>query len=621
MGSRTRRHSRLGLLVAAAVLACAFGLQSAGAETRVGTTCFGQPVTIAGTDGDDSLNGTPGNDVIAGGAGTDIILAGDGNDLICGEDGTDYIFGLGGNDSIDGGPEGDGFAGGAGDDHTIGGDGNDFLSFLGAVGPVTASLATGTATGEGNDRLETTEALQGGPFDDSLTGDDAFFNALSGGLGNDVLDGGGGFDGALYSTGPIQASLRDGTATGAEGNDTLRNIEGLEGTPGDDTFVGSDQTNVLDGRNGADVLQGLGGADLLQGDAPIDDKPGNDRLDGGGGDDFLQPSRGADVLDGGEGRRDLVDLSPAPNGVTANLGTGTASGYGSPRFVRLEGFLGSAFADRLTGDGGPNIMLGAAGVDRLFGAAGDDFLNGGDGADAFDGGAGIDYCLDGRGKGCEFSGLPGSTPVVARIHSASLAGLDVAAWTMFGLRSRPVFSPYVPLRVSVIGENSELGDAACAGSTAERSARGIASVTVKRRTSAGPPHKAPAPKYTKPASVDSPFVPDWLAAATFTDGTAAEGNLTWRGTLFRYVPKTRAWRSYKRTVTAVGSVSPTGAVVWTTASGAPLSQVTFSVPKGLFAWKAELQVPGETLRNDWIEPHADYARKGGVFAPACSFAR
>ena len=618
MGSRTR-HLRLGLLVAAAALA-GFGLQSAGAETLVGTTCFGQPVTIAGTDGDDTLRGTPGNDVIIAGAGSDIILADEGDDLICGEDGVDFIFGLGGNDSIDGGPEGDAFAPGAGDDQVIGGDGNDLITFLEATGPVTASLVTDTATGEGNDRFESVEGLGGGPFDDVLTGDDEVFNALIGGPGNDLLDGGGGFDGAIYGTGPIQASLRDGTAVG-EGNDTLRNIEGLEGTPGDDTFVGSDQTNVLDGRSGADVLQGLGGADLLQGDSPIDDTPGNDKLDGGAGDDFLQPSLGADVLDGGEGRRDLVDLSPAPNGVVANLGTGAASGYGSPKFLRLEGFLGSAFADRLTGDGGPNIILGAGGVDRLFGAAGDDFLNGGDGADSFDGGPGIDYCLDGRGKGCEFAGVPGTSPAAVKAYSVSLTGMDAAARALSGLRSPHAFVPRAPLAPAVIGENTELGEAACAGSTAQRSARGIASATVKRRTSAGPPHKAPAPKYTKPASVDSPFVPDWLEGAAFTDGAAAEGNLTWRGTLFRYDAKARAWRPYKRTVTAVGSVDPSGAAFWRTASGAPLGLVTFSVPKGLFAWKGELQVPGEALRNDWIEPHADYARKGGVFAPACSFTR
>jgi hypothetical protein len=116
--------------------------------------------------------------------------------------------------------------------------------------------------------------------------------------------------------------------------------------------------------------------------------------------------------------------------------------------------------------------------------------------------------------------------------------------------------------------------------------------------------------------VDSPFLPDWLA------GPVQEGSLTWRGTLFRYDAKARVWRPYKRTVTAVGSVDPSGAVVWTTSAGTPLTQVGFDVPKGLFAWKAEMQIPGEEqVRNDWIEPHADYARKGGVFAPACSFTR
>ena len=32
----------------------------ASAAPRVGTTCFGQPATIVGTEGDDTLIGTPG---------------------------------------------------------------------------------------------------------------------------------------------------------------------------------------------------------------------------------------------------------------------------------------------------------------------------------------------------------------------------------------------------------------------------------------------------------------------------------------------------------------------------------------------------------------------------------
>jgi len=51
-------------------------------------------------------------------------------------------------------------------------------------------------------------------------------------------------------------------------SDTLRSIENIGGTSGNDTIVGNSQDNVLTG--------GSGGADVLSGAA------GNDRLIGGG---------------------------------------------------------------------------------------------------------------------------------------------------------------------------------------------------------------------------------------------------------------------------------------------------------------------------------------------------
>ena len=135
----------------------------------------------------------------------------------------------------------------------------------------------------------------------------------------------------------MTANLATGVATGAEGNDTLRGIEGLEGTPQDDNFTGDAGTNVLDGRGGNDILTGGDGTDLLQGDAQIDENPGNDRLSGGNGDDFLQPSPGNDILDGGPGRQDLVDLSVIHSPVVANLGTSQMAGQGIGT-MKLSGF-------------------------------------------------------------------------------------------------------------------------------------------------------------------------------------------------------------------------------------------------------------------------------------------
>ena len=40
-----------------------------------------------------------------------------------------------------------------------------------ASGPVTVDLTAGTATGAGNDTLTGIESVEGGPFNDTITGD------------------------------------------------------------------------------------------------------------------------------------------------------------------------------------------------------------------------------------------------------------------------------------------------------------------------------------------------------------------------------------------------------------------------------------------------------------------
>lgn len=76
------------------------------------------------------------------------------------------------------------------------------------------------------------------------------------------------------------------------------------------------------------------------------------------------------------------------------------SGIGTDRdsFVRIENLTGSAFADHLRGDDGPNRLEGLAGDDVLVGQGGADVLIGGSGADMMTGGAGNDvYHVDNAG--------------------------------------------------------------------------------------------------------------------------------------------------------------------------------------------------------------------------------
>jgi Ca2+-binding RTX toxin-like protein len=76
-----------------------------------GSTCFGAPVTIIGSEGADAIKGTGGPDVIDGEGGDDVIDGGGGDDRICGGSGDDKIQGGAGTDKCDGGPGHDPAAG------------------------------------------------------------------------------------------------------------------------------------------------------------------------------------------------------------------------------------------------------------------------------------------------------------------------------------------------------------------------------------------------------------------------------------------------------------------------------------------------------------------------------
>lgn len=246
--------------------------------------CHGAPITINGTDGDDTITGTEAADVIHGQGGNDIINGGGGNDIICGGGGNDGLNGEDGDDTLDGGVGDDGLGGGDGHDTLSGGDGNDHLSggsgndtidagagwdwlyYYSAPGPVTVDLGAGTATGEGNDTLIGVESAAGGNYDDVLISGPSG-NTLYGVGGNDTLIGGAGSDqaGYWYAPGSVIADLAAGTATG-QGNDTLSSIENLVGSLDyGDVLTGDDGNNSLAGSGGNDSLDGAGGWDNLDG--------------------------------------------------------------------------------------------------------------------------------------------------------------------------------------------------------------------------------------------------------------------------------------------------------------------------------------------------------------------
>ncbi|SFG07888.1 Hemolysin-type calcium-binding repeat-containing protein [Novosphingobium sp. CF614] len=312
-----------------------------------------------------------------------------GANTLTGSYNTDYLSGRGGSDVLEGGMGDDFLGGGLGADQLIGGLGFDMASYGAADAAVSVNLATGRGTaGEAiGDSFSSIEGLIGSDFGDVLSGDD-FNNRLEGGRGNDtlfgdggddwlnggagadVLRGGAGADGVSYagSRRAVTVDLQAQTATGGDATgDTLSSFVNAEGSSHSDTLLGS---------NGANLL--IGGR-------------GNDTLDGRGGNDTLIGGVGADTLIGGTGT-DLASYSTSGEGVTVNLLTGAASGGDAEgdTFSGVEGVIGSAFGDHLTGNAGNNSLIGGVGVDTLLGGNGNDLINGGAGGDTLDGGAGVD---------------------------------------------------------------------------------------------------------------------------------------------------------------------------------------------------------------------------------------
>jgi hypothetical protein len=149
------------------------------------------------------------------------------------------LYGEGGNDRLFAGSCGVWMWGGNGNDTLVGGRYGDELR-----------------GGAGADRLI------GGAGGDVLYGDGFWRHR-----GNDSLDGGGGRDTAAWDerSDGIRADLRRGIAVGPRDRDTLRRIENLAGTAGNDLLAGNRGPNRLLGTHGRDLLIGRQGNDLLDG--------------------------------------------------------------------------------------------------------------------------------------------------------------------------------------------------------------------------------------------------------------------------------------------------------------------------------------------------------------------
>ncbi len=419
--------------------------------------------SVSGTAGADTLLGMGGNDLLEGAGGADLLDGGAGSDLasyagaaagvmanlanaagntgdaagdsyiaIEGMQGSafaDKLTGDNGANILLGGSGDDWLTGGAGADTLIGGAGVDWADYSAATTGLTASLTSpaqnaGFAAG---DDLREMEGILGSAFDDTLIGaaggdyligragrdllrGEAGADTLEGGDGNDTLiggagadalRGGAGLDWASYQTGPALRidldvpSLNTGDAAG----DTFDGIEGIIASNSADTLAGNASANFLDGGAGDDLITG---------------RAGDDSLTGGAGNDTLIGGAGGDVMIGGAGF-DIASYADATSAVWLDLrdvGMDLGDAVGDS-LAEIEGFIGSAFDDRFSGDGAANwmdggggndVIAGQWGADTLRGNNGDDTLNGGTDRDALFGDAGVDWLIGGDGMDSLYGG-------------------------------------------------------------------------------------------------------------------------------------------------------------------------------------------------------------------------
>ncbi len=259
------------------------------------------------------------------------------------------------------------------------------------------------------------DMILGGDGDETILGDQGA-DILSDGAGQDLLFGGAGADtfvltadGAVDVIADFQLGI-DRVDLSAWGSIYSMAALTLAATPTGVRITYREEVLELRTPNGQPIWPGslqLRDIVSLWHLLPVSFDPENliygtnqiDYLQGGSGDDLFMVSAGADTLEGGAGF-DTILLSRATAAVRLNLesqnhNSGIATGQ---VYVSIEGIVGSAYSDQLTGDSQNNRIDGSDGNDRLNGGLGNDSLIGGNGNDTLLGGWGADQIEGGLGR-------------------------------------------------------------------------------------------------------------------------------------------------------------------------------------------------------------------------------
>lgn len=546
--------------------------------------------TLSGGGGNDQISAGPGNDGVIGGAGDDQVAAGPGQDIVTflfaaagvtldlaagtargdGSDtitGVEHVIGTRLADRISGDGEANSITPLSGDDVVHGRGGLDDVTFSFSERGVRASLASGTATGEGSDRIQGVEHLAGSIHDDVLAGN-AGANALFGSSGADTIGGGASSD----------------LLVGDFPDDELAGRDRLSGQSGDDFFMG--------GGNDDEFSGGPGSADEVT---------------------YAFAPRGVTAsIAAGRGEGDGIDRMREVEGLRGSPFADTLTGDAGAN--RISGDAGD---DRLDGGADDDFLRGGTGVDSLDAASGRDYcLDDG-------GGRGCEIrALPSESPGRTLAGLETSVdvggPSCGGAPARVLSRLDAA------LRPPPPKGRYTtsivpPRRVRPSRPNPLL--ALVKGPV--RGAASSFSLIGELRRRDRRPVAGPAGRLAQLVRDDAlqRSVRIWSparAARTRQTGSPDVQIVTWRPVLHRYVPRSRRWVVHRRFPAATAAVDASGVASWADRTGRPLASVALRVGRGRFAWSAEVRSGADRV-VDWAEPHVRRATGGGLFQPWCDF--
>lgn len=378
----------------------------------------------------------------------DFVFGSQFNDWIRGNELNNRLYGEGGNDTLEGRAGNDLYHGGIGDDTydfvgtNLGSDriantqGTNALNFSGRPLGVKIDLENTNVQTYGSDgsklRLisnRVATGVWGSAYNDDIRGS-RHINFLSGGSGDDIIEGRGGSDTIWLGYGNDQVVYAGNGHLGTDTFDytldynTLNFMElsrgvkvdlaiadtqlvasGLKlnfksstafyrvlGSAFNDSLKGNDLLNVLGGHHGNDTLEGRGGNDYLFGGNQ------NDRYV------FSGNNLGTDRISGTTNGVNTLDFSDFQRSVVVNLAN-TSQQIVSVSNLELiiesvtaiNHVLGSRNHDVIKGNNIRNIIKGNGGNDTLYGGGANDWLVGGAGRDGLFGGAGADDLDGGSG--------------------------------------------------------------------------------------------------------------------------------------------------------------------------------------------------------------------------------